>query len=81
MPLPHTNEGDAFAIAMIVVMFCGMGVIAMIGFTIFRNANRRNREVEDLIDETSPSKPKEKTPAGANKEPWEKDGDWWKKSP
>lgn len=76
----HTTEGDAFALAMIVVMVCGMGVVAMILFTIFRNAAKRNKDVEDLIDEVSRmDEGKQKTPAGLAPKAWEKDGDWWKK--
>lgn len=75
----HTAEGDAFALAMIVVMVCGMGVIAMILFTIFRNAAKRNKDVEDLIDEASREDETPKTPVGASKKAWEKDADWWKK--
>jgi hypothetical protein len=78
-PAP-SSEADAFAIAMIVVMFCGLGVIAMIVVTIFRNAGRRNSDVDELIDEVTRKPPlKEKTPAVVAREPWEKDGDWWKK--
>lgn len=75
----HTAEGDAFALAMILVMVCGMGVIAMIGFTIFRNAAKRNKDVEDLLDGVSSGKEKEKMPVGPERKSWEKDGDWWKK--
>lgn len=79
MPPGHSSEADAFAIAMIIVMVCGMGILALLAFTIFRNAAKRNREVEDLIDEVSDDDPKVKTPAGKNPEAWERDGDWWKK--
>jgi len=80
----HTAEGDAFAIAMIIVMFSAFGVIGLILFTIFRSAAKRNREVDDLIEEVSEKPavgkaPAGKTPAAKAGEPWEKDGDWWKK--
>lgn len=75
----QTAEGDAFALVMLLVMVCGMGVLAMIAFTIFRNAAKRNREVEDFIDEVASAKEKAKMPAGPEAKSWEKDGDWWKK--
>ena len=75
----HTAETDAFAIAMIVVMFSAFGVIALILITILRNAAKRNREVEELIEEVGKEEGKEKAPVAKSGEPWEKDGDWWKK--
>ena len=74
-----TAETDAFAITMIVVMFSAFGVIALILVTILRNAAKRNREVEELIEESGKERSKEKTAAARAREPWEKDGDWWKK--
>ncbi len=79
MPPAHTAETDAFAIAMIVVMFSAFGVIALILITMFRNAAKRNKEVDELTDEVEREKPKEKAPVSKAREPWEKDGDWWKK--
>lgn len=79
MPPPPTAEGDAFAIAMIIVMFSAFAVIALILFTIFRSGARRNREVEDLIDDTTRKKVSGKPSGDATGEPWEKDEDWWKK--
>lgn len=75
----HTSEGDAFAIAMLAVMICGMGVVALILITVLRNASKRNSDIDDLIDEVKEEEGREKAPAGKQKEPWEKDGDWWKK--
>jgi len=75
----HTSEGDAFAIAMLAVMICGMGVVTLILVTILRNASKQNSEVDDLIEEAKEEESRGKTPAGKQKEPWEKDGDWWKK--
>lgn len=81
MALPHTAEGDAFAIAMIVVMVSAFCVIGLILFTIFRSAAKRNRDVEDLIDEVKQEEEKEKnpTPKGQTAQAWEKNADWWKK--
>ena len=74
-----TSEGDAFTIAMLAVMVCGLGVVVMLLVTILRNASKRNADVEDLIDEVGKDEKKEKAPVGKTQEPWEKDGDWWKK--
>lgn len=48
-PVPSA-EGDAFAIAMIIVMFSAFGVIALIVFTIFRSAAKRSREMDEVSD-------------------------------
>jgi hypothetical protein len=74
-----SSEGDAFTIAMLVVMLCGLGMVVMLLVTILRNASKRNSEVDDLIDEVEREEKKEKAPVGKTSEPWEKDGDWWKK--
>ena len=74
-----TSEADAFAIAMLGVMICGLGIVAMILITVLRNASKRNSDIDDLIDEVGEEKQKEKAPVGKVREPWEKDGDWWKK--
>jgi len=79
MPPVHTAEGDAFALTMIVVLFSAFAVVALILFTIFRNAARRNREVEELIEDTTREDGGKKAPVVPAGEPWEKDGDWWKK--
>jgi hypothetical protein len=48
-----------------------------------RNAARRDQMVDDLIDEvTENTKPSQTTLVqnhSSSPEPWEKDGDWWKK--
>lgn len=74
-----TSETDAFTIAMLAVMVCGLGVVVMLLVTILRNASKRNSEVDDLIDEVEEDEKKEKAVVGKTNEPWEKDGDWWKK--
>jgi hypothetical protein len=76
---PHSSEADAFALAMIVFMVFGMGIVGMILFTVFRNAAKKNREVDDLIDEVARKEGKQKTPAAPVSKEWEKDADWWKK--
>ncbi len=73
---------DAFAVAMLLMMTLSMGVIALLFYTILRNARRRNRDVENLIDEVAEDAAAEPaaSPAKATLEAWEKEADWWKKS-
>jgi hypothetical protein len=81
MPTP-SGESDGFAIAMIVVMGCAFGMIALMIFGIIRSARKRNREVDDLLDEISsppPKKPAIATPPEKKPESWEREGDWWKR--
>jgi hypothetical protein len=84
MTLASVNESDAFALAMITVMVCGLLVIGSILFTILRSGARRNHDVEELMDDFEREQrkakaPAKKAPAGKTGEPWEKDADWWKK--
>lgn len=48
MPPGPTAEGDAFALTMLVVLLSAFAVIALILFTIFRNAARRSREADEI---------------------------------
>ncbi len=78
------TAADGLVIAMLVVMFLAMGVVALLFLTIRRSAARRNHEVEDLLDELSAeenaphSAPVIPENRAAASEPWERDGDWWK---
>ena len=79
---PPSGESDAFALVMIAVMGCAFAMIALMIFGIIRSARKRNREVDELIDEVS-APPAKKPPVAVqpeNKpEAWEREGDWWKK--
>ena len=80
------NSADGFALAMIAILGLSFGVVFLILFSIVRHGERRNREVERLIDEVAggpepPQAPRQ--PAGESRpddprEPWEKAPDWWK---
>jgi len=83
MSLLAFTESDAFALSMLAVISLGLGVVGMLLLCMAKHACCRDFEVENLIEEvTTMGKPK---PAPAtksrpsNREPWEKDGDWWKK--
>lgn len=76
----QSAAADAFALAMLTVIFVSMGVVAMLFFCMRRNASRRNPHVDELIEEISlPPRPAETTHAEtARPAPWEKNSDWWK---
>ncbi len=88
------SAADAFALAMLCMMFLSMGVIALLFFTIGRSAGKRNAQVDELIDEVTNDAKDTKAPQAtkdAGEEPaaapgkavleeWEKEPDWWKKT-
>lgn len=79
------TEADGFALAMIAILMLSLGTVLGLLISILRHGSKRDREVEDLIDEVSRDETSsDPAPAGkadpATREPWEKDGDWWKKS-
>jgi heme/copper-type cytochrome/quinol oxidase subunit 2 len=83
MDTQHLSAADGFVLAMIAMMVISAGVIALLIFCGLRNAARRDQQVDDLLDEVNEEEERKKTaPAKADApkpEPWEKDGDWWKK--
>ncbi len=83
MPLGVVNAADGFAMAMVVILTLSLGVVALLVHGIYRSGKRRESEVEKLLDEVRRDEEAEKLPASAatseQREPWEKDEDWWKK--
>jgi hypothetical protein len=83
MTSDSTAAADGFVLAMLAMMFLSGAVVALLIFCGLRNAARRDHHVDELIDEVSgKSEPPKPAPAGneaPKAEPWEKDGDWWKK--
>ncbi len=86
MNLAKISDVDGLAMAMVVVLVLSFGVVAMLVVSITRQGKRRDREVEELLDEVRREQEAEKLPAPSSgatatesREPWEKDGDWWKK--
>ena len=75
------SEADGMVIAMLLAMALSAGVVLMLVVTMLRNAARRNREVDDLLEEMDDEEREAKpgAPVAAGREPWEKDGDWWKR--
>lgn len=76
------TESDGFAVAMLGVILLGFGVLLMLGFCMFRNASRRDGDVDRLLDEVAEVEKAAMRGREAGKkserEPWESDSDWWK---
>lgn len=73
------SAADAFAWAMLAVIFLGLGMVLVLVLAIRRGSARRDPEVEALLDELERA---EKSPAVGGKsraEPWVRDADWWRK--
>jgi hypothetical protein len=73
-------EADAFAIAMLGVIFLSFSVIGLLLWCMKRNVARRNVYVDALLDELDAQEVATE-PVGAKSETlqaWEKDADWWK---
>lgn len=79
MDAEHLSASDGFVLAMLGMMFLSACVIALLIFCGLRNAARRNRHVDELLEEVSEKVPRQKATPAPKLEPWEKDGDWWKK--
>lgn len=75
------SAADGFVIAMLVMMLLSLGVVALLFVCMRRNAIRRDRHVDALLEEVAETEKTEKQAALADPpkaEPWERDGDWWK---
>jgi hypothetical protein len=73
-------EADAFAVAMLGVIFLSFGVIGLLLWCMKRNVARRNVHVDALLEELE-AQEAEAEPVGAkgsSPQAWEKDADWWK---
>jgi hypothetical protein len=83
MDSAQVSASDGFVLAMLGVMFLSGSVIALLIFCGLRNSDRRNKQVDDLLEEVAEeARRKKTTPASGgapDQEPWERDGDWWKK--
>ena len=89
MNLGILHAADGFAMAMVVILILSLGIVALLAARIYRSGKRRENEVEKLLEELRREEAEEEAqqqkkhptpPAGAeDREPWEKDVDWWKK--
>lgn len=82
------TSADGFAVAMIAILATSFGVVFLLLWSIVRHGERRDPEVEKLLDEVEresrpPGPETPRQPAGEapveKREPWEKEADWWKK--
>ena len=83
MHLGVVSDVDGFAMTMVLILVLSFGVVALLLVSIFRSGKRSSDPVDDLIEEVRRSQKPRKVPSPAatpeTREPWEKDGDWWKK--
>ncbi|MEO5714187.1 MAG: hypothetical protein ABIT37_11935 [Luteolibacter sp.] len=81
MGAEHQSAADGFVIAMLVMMTLSLGVVALLFICMRRNAVRRDRHVDELLEEVAEAERKAKQAAigkAPKPEAWERDGDWWK---
>jgi hypothetical protein len=77
----HTPESDAFAVAMLVVIFSALGVVGLLLVCMRWRASKRDKHVDDLLEEMAEEQKNAVAhPVNAPLAAWEKDADWWKKS-
>jgi len=84
--LAFLNAADGFAMAMVLILTLGLGVVALLIASIARHGKRRDHQVEALLEELRREEAEQgRQPAvsaspesTAAREPWERDGDWWK---
>jgi hypothetical protein len=88
MNLGILHAADGFAMAMVVILILSLGIVALLAAGIYRHGKRReNEEVEKLLEELRREEEEQEqqkhhpaSPTGAEeREPWEKEADWWKK--
>ena len=79
---PLSAAADGFVIAMLAVMAMSVGTLLILAVCMRRNVARRNRQVDELLEEVAAEEEREKLAQAVTdtptREPWEKDGDWWK---
>ena len=79
---PLSAAADCYVIAMLAVMAMSLGTLLILAVCMRRNVARRNRQVDELLEEVAAEEEREKLAQAVTdtptREPWEKDGDWWK---
>ena len=80
------SPADGLAMSMVVILVLSLGIVALMIVFIKRSGRRAETEVEKLLEELRKDEEEEakRHPAppsgsGENREPWEKEEDWWKK--
>ena len=78
------TQADGFAISMLAILALSFGTVLVILVAMLRSGEKRDAEVDRLLDEVSRDDPAPAQPAGRAqpedepREPWEKPGDWWR---
>ncbi|MFK7851734.1 MAG: hypothetical protein AB8D78_12220 [Akkermansiaceae bacterium] len=75
------TESDALALAMLTMIMVSFGVILTLLACMVRSSNRRDEQVDHLIDELEKDRKKVSPNKELNSpklEAWEREGDWWK---
>jgi len=75
---------DALAISMLAVILLSFGVVALLFFSMARNASRRDPQIEELMRDAlaGDGGKSDATPAPTSKsarEAWEREDDWWRR--
>lgn len=75
------SAADGFAIAMLGMVALSLGVIAVLFLCMRRSAARRDEQVDKLLEEIEAEEKREAAhqTEPPQREPWEKEGDWWKR--
>lgn len=78
----NTVESDAFAVAMLIVIFSALGVVALLLLCMRWRASRRDPQVDALLEEIAEEAkmPVAHRPDSRPLQAWERDADWWKKN-
>ena len=84
LPAPPARAfdiADGFAVALILMLFLVLGCVAWMA----RSFRRREKEVaskraDNRLEDEEPSMPSSRkaSSTGSQKEPWERDPDWWR---
>lgn len=81
MSTQNISAADGLVIAMLAMMVLSLSVVGLLFLCMRANVSRRNREVDDLLDEVAEDERREKLAVQDKSKataPWERDSDWWK---
>lgn len=73
-------ESDGFAVAMLLVIFSALGVVALLLLCMRWRASRRDPEVDALLEELAADSRQQASAktAPSSRAAWERDADWWR---
>lgn len=75
---------DGMILTLLGMILLSFGIIALLIVCGLRNAARRNPFVDELLEEVAEAEKQKLAKslvheAGETSQPWEREGDWWKK--